>query len=38
MALQKIYSIQGLRAIAFLAIFISHSGIGSYGCLGARGV
>lgn len=38
MAKQKINAIQGLRAIAFLAIFISHTGLGNYGCLGAWGV
>lgn len=27
-------ALQGLRAIAFLAIFLSHSGIGPFGCLG----
>lgn len=31
-------ALQGLRAIAFLAIFISHCGIGNLGCLGAWGV
>ncbi len=35
---KKINSIQGLRAIAFLAIFISHTGLGNFGCLGAWGV
>ena len=35
---ERINSIQGLRAIAFLAIFISHTGIGSLGALGAWGV
>lgn len=30
-----ITSIQGLRAISFLAIFVSHSNLGSFGCLGA---
>lgn len=34
----RIDSLQGLRAIAFLAVFISHAGIGSYGALGAWGV
>lgn len=29
---------QGLRAVSFLAIFVSHSGLGSFGCLGAWGV
>lgn len=38
MARQRINSLQGLRAIAFLAIFISHAGLGNYGCLGAWGV
>lgn len=38
MATQKINAIQGLRAIAFLAIFISHTGLGNFGCLGAWGV
>lgn len=31
-------ALQGLRAIAFLAIFLSHSGIGPFGCFGAWGV
>ena len=31
-------SLQGLRAVAILAIFISHTGIGSLGALGAWGV
>ncbi|MGO5393362.1 acyltransferase family protein [Collinsella sp. LCP19S3_C9] len=31
-------AIQGLRAISFLAIFVSHSNLGSFGCLGAWGV
>ena len=35
---QKINSLQGLRAVAFLAIFISHSRLGQFGCLGAWGV
>lgn len=38
MARQRIYSLQGLRAVSFLAIFISHTGLGNYGCLGAWGV
>ena len=38
MAKQKITAIQGLRAIAFLAIFLSHTGLGNLGCLGAWGV
>lgn len=35
---EKIRSIQGLRAIAYIAIFISHSRVGSFGYLGAWGV
>lgn len=35
---KRILSLQGLRAIAFLAIFISHSRLGQLGCLGAWGV
>lgn len=31
-------SLQGLRAIAFLAIFLSHTGIGPFGCFGTWGV
>ena len=31
-------SLQGLRAVAILAIFISHTGIGPFGVLGAWGV
>lgn len=31
-------SFQGLRAIAFFAIFVSHTGLGHLGCLGAWGV
>lgn len=31
-------SLQGLRTVAFLAIFISHSGLGNFGALGAWGV
>lgn len=33
-----ITALQGLRAISFLAIFVSHSGLGPFGCLGAWGV
>lgn len=33
-----ITAIQGLRAVSFLAIFVSHSGLGPFGCLGAWGV
>lgn len=33
-----ITAIQGLRAISFLAIFVSHSNLGTFGCLGAWGV
>lgn len=33
-----ITAIQGLRAVSFLAIFVSHSGLGQFGCLGAWGV
>lgn len=29
---------QGLRAVAFCAIFLCHTGIGKFGCLGAWGV
>lgn len=35
---KKIDSFQGLRAIVCVAIFISHSGLGSFGALGAWGV
>lgn len=35
---KKILSLQGLRAVAFLAIFISHSRLGQLGYLGAWGV
>ena len=35
---EKVRSIQGLRAIAYIAIFISHSRVGSFGYLGAWGV
>lgn len=35
---KKIKAFQGLRAIAIVAIFISHAGIGPFGCLGAWGV
>lgn len=31
-------AIQGLRAVAFLAIFVTHSGLGSFAFLGAWGV
>lgn len=34
----KIQALQGLRTVAFFAIFLSHSGIGQLGCLGAWGV
>lgn len=33
-----ITAIQGLRTISFLAIFVSHSGLGPFECLGAWGV
>lgn len=33
-----ITAMQGLRAVSFLAIFVSHSGLGPFGCLGAWGV
>ncbi len=34
----KIRSLQGLRSVAFLAIFLSHCRLGALGCLGAWGV
>ena len=34
----KIQALQGLRTVAFFAIFLSHSRIGQLGCLGAWGV
>lgn len=34
----KLYGLQGLRALAFMGIFVSHAGIGAFGCLGAWGV
>lgn len=34
----RINALQGLRAVAFISIFISHTGIGNLGCLGAWGV
>ena len=34
----QIASLQALRAIAFLCVFISHAGLGSYASLGAFGV
>lgn len=37
-ARSRLDSIQGLRAVAYIAIFISHTGTGDYGCLGAWGV
>lgn len=36
--MKRINSLQGLRAIAFLAIYISHTGIAKLGALGAWGV
>ena len=36
--LERCDSIQGLRAIAFIAIFISHVGFNNLGVLGAWGV
>lgn len=33
-----ITALQGLRAVSFLAVFVSHSGLGPFGCLGAWGV
>ncbi len=36
--LAKIDAIQGVRAVAFLAIFVSHTPLGTLGCLGAWGV
>ena len=36
--MKKINSLQGLRAIAFLAIFISHARLKNFGALGAWGV
>ncbi len=38
MLMKRIDSLQGLRAIAFLAIFISHASIGPLGGLGAWAV
>lgn len=36
--MKKIDGLQGLRAVAFIAIFISHTSVGNYSKLGAWGV